>query len=89
MVEMPSASAASIAYRWEIDLSPGTVSRPWTRSEGVIVRVPAAGRITGTIAFAFLTRIGLVLLSKTVQPEAVLTFNYPAPERPRTAGGAH
>ena len=71
-----------------MDLSPGTVTRPWTRADGGIVRVTADGRMIGTIAFAFLTGIGLVLLSKTVQPEAVLTSNYPAPQRPRTAGGA-
>lgn len=88
MVEVPSASAASIAYRCEMDLSPGTVTRPAARRDGATVAVPSAVRMTGTIAFAFLSGIGLVLLSKIVQPEAALTFHFPAPQCPRAAGGA-
>lgn len=71
-----------------MDLSPGTVTRPAARFDGRIVAVLSAVRIIGTIAFAFRSGIGLVLLSKTVQPEAVLTFNFPGPQCLRIAGGA-
>ena len=71
-----------------MDLSPGMVTRPAARSDGAIVAVPSAVRMSGTIAFAFPGGIGLVLLSKPVQPEVVLTFNFPAPQRLCEAGAA-
>ena len=33
----PLAMAPSMASRWEIDLSPGSSTRPWIRLEGLIV----------------------------------------------------
>ena len=54
----------------------------------MIVAVLAAGvGILRTIAFAFATEIGLVLLFEPVQPEAVLSFTHPAPPAARAAGG--
>ena len=62
--------------------------RPAARLDGVIVAVVAAGvGILRTIAFAFATEIGLVLLFEPVQPEAVLSFTHPAPPAARAAGG--
>ena len=33
----PLAMAPSMASRWEIDLSPGSSTRPWIRLEGLMV----------------------------------------------------
>ena len=56
------------------------------RSDGAIVAASAIVGMVRTIAFAFLSEIGLVLLFKLVQPEAVLSFTYPAPHHLRVAG---
>ena len=88
MVEVPFASAASMAKRCEMDLSPGTVMRPAARLEGKIVAEPSSVVGIGcTIAFAFPGQIGLVLLVIRLQPEAVLLFTYLAPPCLRAAGG--
>src|SRR5438105_12236124 len=49
MRDSPCASAASSAYRCDIDLSPGTVSRPWMRRAGWIVTA-VSGSMRGSYA---------------------------------------
>jgi hypothetical protein len=45
MRDVPLTRAASIAYRCEMDLSPGTVTRPLARTDGNTVARSAAARI--------------------------------------------
>jgi hypothetical protein len=72
-----------------MDLSPGTVTWPVARADGDTVAVPDHMRIFWTIAFAFASGIGLVLHFKPVQPEAVLSSTFTAPQPLRAAGGPH
>lgn len=57
------------------------------RADGAMVATSQVVGIDRTIAFAFLSEIGLVLPFKPVQPEAVLSFTYPVPRRLRSVGG--
>ncbi len=69
-------------------MSPGTEIRPEARLAGEISAVEAGGRMLWTITLAFPAEIGLVLLFKPVQPEAVLSFTSLAPLRMCAAGAA-
>ena len=73
-----------------MDLSPGRRIRPPTRTAAPRGLVSTVGRlcILWTITFAFPAEIGLVLLFKPVQSEAVLSFTSLAPLRVCAVGGA-
>ena len=62
--------------------------RPAARRAGEMVAVGPGGRILWTITLAFPAEIGLVLLFKPVQPEAVLSFTSLALLRMCAAGAA-
>jgi serine/threonine-protein kinase RsbW len=63
ITDSPSAIAPSRAYRCEIDLSPGTRTRPAARDAGAMVIVSAGVRsMSRTIAFALVMGSGLVCI---------------------------